>query len=105
MQVSQFESAPTKNRHPVYEDSMLYSTAPEWSTGEVLLAAAYRRLILGVSESNVDLENIEQVPAAMPAARPAGPAPTMMTSLMSVVCVISFLRVSRAPGGTRGEHC
>jgi hypothetical protein len=67
MRVSEFETSPTKNRHPVYEDSMLYSTAPEWSTGEVLLAAAYRRLILGVPESSVNLDNIEQVPAAMPA--------------------------------------
>jgi hypothetical protein len=66
MQVSEFEAAPTKTRHPVYDDSMLYSTAPEWSTGEVLLASAYRRLILGVSESDVDLDNIDRIPAAMP---------------------------------------
>ncbi len=66
MHVSEFEASPTKNRHSVYEDSMLYSTAPEWSTGEVLLAAAYRRLILGVPESSVDLDNIEKIPAAMP---------------------------------------
>lgn len=67
MRVSEFQTSPTENRHPVYEDSMFYSTAPEWSTGEVLLAAAYRRLILGISESSVDLGNIEQLPAAMPA--------------------------------------
>lgn len=66
MRVKEFEDSPTKTRHPVYEDSMFYSTAPEWSTGEVLLAAAYRRLILGVPESSVNLDNIEQVPAAMP---------------------------------------
>ena len=50
MQLQDFESEPTKKRHPVYEASMLYATAPEWSTGEVLLAATYRRLLLGVSE-------------------------------------------------------
>jgi hypothetical protein len=66
MQVSEFEAAPTKSRHPVYDESMLYSTAPEWSTGEVLLASAYRRLILDVSESEVNLDNIDQVPALMP---------------------------------------
>jgi hypothetical protein len=66
MQVSQFEIAPTKERHGVYEASMLYTTAPEWSTGEVLLAAAYRGLILGVRESAVDLENISRVSEAMP---------------------------------------
>jgi hypothetical protein len=68
MRLAEFEASPTKSRHPAYEGSMLYSTAPEWSTGEVLLAAAYRRLILGVSESSVNLDNIEQVPAAMPTA-------------------------------------
>ncbi len=68
MRLAEFEAAPTKGRHPAYEGSMLYTTAPEWSTGEVLLAAAYRRLILGVPESSVDLDDIDQVPAAMPLA-------------------------------------
>jgi hypothetical protein len=45
---------------------MLYPPAPEWSTGEVLLAAAYRRLILGVPESEVRLDNIDLVPDLMP---------------------------------------
>ena len=69
MQVAEFESAgPTKKRHPVYEQSMLYTTAPEWSTGEVLLASAYRGLLLGVAESDVDLENIAHAPNKMPPA-------------------------------------
>lgn len=68
MQVQEFESEPTKKRHPDYEGSLLYTTAPEWSTGEVLLAAACRRLVLGVNESTVDLENISRTPALMPAA-------------------------------------
>src|SRR5437762_620954 len=67
MQRSEFENEPTKKRHPVYEASMFYTTAPEWSTGEVLLAAAYRSLVLGVSESAVDLENIARTPALMSA--------------------------------------
>ena len=67
MQLSQFENAPTKERHPAYEKSMLYTTAPEWSTGEVLLASAYRGLLLDVSESTVDLENIARAPDSMPA--------------------------------------
>jgi hypothetical protein len=67
MQVQDFESEPTKKRHPSYEGSLLYTTAPEWSTGEVLLAAAYRRLVLGVNESTIDLENIARTPALMPA--------------------------------------
>lgn len=72
MYLSEFESAPTRKRHPVYEESFLYTTAPEWSTGEVLLAAAYRGLVLGVSESAVDLENIARTPALMPP-RTGGP--------------------------------
>src|SRR5579864_1314102 len=68
MRLSEFEDAPTKVRHPVYEESMLYTTAPEWSTGEVLVAAACRGLVLGVRESAVDLGNIGRVPELMPAA-------------------------------------
>src|SRR5687767_13902184 len=68
MQVAEFEAAPTSKRHPTYEGSMLYGTAPEWSTGEVLVAAACRGLILGVSESHVNLENIARSPELMPEA-------------------------------------
>lgn len=66
MQVSDFEDAPTSERHGAYAASMLYTTAPEWSTGEVLLAAAYRGLLLGVRESAVDLEDISRVSEAIP---------------------------------------
>lgn len=45
---------------------MLFTTAPEWSTGEVLLASAYRRLVLGISERFVDLGNIATMPTLMP---------------------------------------
>jgi hypothetical protein len=67
MQLAEFENAPTKERHPAYTASFLYTTAPEWSTGEVLLAAAYRGLVLGVGESAVDLQNIARAPDLMPA--------------------------------------
>lgn len=66
MQLSEFENEPTKKRHPSYEGSMLYTTAPEWSTGEVLLSAAYRRLVLGVGESSIDLRNISLAAGKMP---------------------------------------
>lgn len=68
MTMQEFEAKPTEKRHPVYEASLLYPTAAEWSTGEVLLAAAYRRLLLGITESVVDLENIVRTPPLMPAA-------------------------------------
>ena len=44
---------------------MLASTAPEYSTGEVLVASAYRRLLLGVGENNVDLDNIRHAHETM----------------------------------------
>lgn len=68
MQLQEFETEPTKKRHPAYDASLLYTTAPEWSTGEVLLAAACRRLLLGIGESTVDLDNITRAPALMPTA-------------------------------------
>lgn len=67
MQISEFEIAPSKQCHRVYEASMFSTTAPEYSTGEVLLASAYRSLILGVGESDVDLDNIACARDAMPA--------------------------------------
>jgi hypothetical protein len=45
---------------------MLSGTAPEYSTGEVLLASVYRRLILGVNENSIDLENIKRAHESMP---------------------------------------
>lgn len=67
MRVTDFEQAPSMSRHDSYADSMFASTAPEYSTGEVLLASAYRGLLLGVTESRVDLANIGQTPAKMTA--------------------------------------
>jgi hypothetical protein len=68
MRQQDFESAPSSSRHPSYEESMLYTTAPEWSTGEVLLSSAYRCLILGIPEREIDLANIDQIPQTVPAA-------------------------------------
>lgn len=65
MKLSEFEAEPTEAKHPCYATSFLYPVAPEWSTGEVLLAAACRGLLLGVSEKTVDLGNIERVPSLM----------------------------------------
>jgi hypothetical protein len=68
MRQQDFESSPSSSRHPLYDQSMLYTTAPEWSTGEVLLSSAYRCLILGIADRQVDLANISSVPNSMPAA-------------------------------------
>src|SRR5690349_983109 len=68
MSLADFCAAPTKERHAAYDASMLSGTAPEYSTGEVLISSAYRRFILGMSERAVDLENIKKAPEKMPAA-------------------------------------
>lgn len=52
--------------HRHYEGSVLWPVAPEWSTGEILVGAAYRTLILGISESEIDREMIAQLPAQAP---------------------------------------
>jgi hypothetical protein len=67
MPLAEFKSAPTKERHPSYRSSMFAGTAPEYSTGEVLLSSLYRSFLLDVSESSVDLENIKRAPESMPA--------------------------------------
>ena len=68
MRQADFEASPSKSRHPSYSDSMLYTTAPEWSTGEGWLASAYRSFILGIPESEINLDNIERAQASMPLA-------------------------------------
>jgi hypothetical protein len=67
MTLAEFKSAPTKERHPTYRSSMFAGTAPEYSTGEVLLASVYRNFLLDIRESSVDLENIRRAPELMPA--------------------------------------
>lgn len=44
--------------HDAYEQSMFAPSAPEYSTGEVLLGATYRKLILNIPERDVKLENL-----------------------------------------------
>lgn len=66
MRVADFEEAPSMSRHQSYADSMFANTAPEYSTGEVLLASVYRGLLLGITESRVDLANIAQTSSRMP---------------------------------------
>jgi hypothetical protein len=59
----EFKKDPTKHRHPAYENSLLSTVAPEYSTGEVLLGSAYRKLLLGMRDSEVDLEGVTRLPA------------------------------------------
>ncbi len=70
MPLSNFISAPGGKAHPAYESSALWPVAPEWTTGEVLLAASYRTLLLGVSEATVDRADIEGLRSRMPIDEP-----------------------------------
>jgi hypothetical protein len=58
--VDTFKEDPTKrsNLHKLYQDSMFVTQAPEYSTSEVLMGSAYRRLLLGITDKDVDLLNI-----------------------------------------------
>lgn len=66
MQLQEYQDSPTKKRHPAYDNSLFAVTAPEWSTGEVLLGSAYRRLILDTLESQVNLDDIPRVATSIP---------------------------------------
>ena len=48
--------------HGAYDKSILSPVAPEYTTGEVLLGATYRKLLLGKQEADVDLNDIDTLP-------------------------------------------
>lgn len=48
--------------HPTYRESIFAPIAPEWAMGEVLVGAAYRKLLLGISEGSVNREDIKGLP-------------------------------------------
>ncbi len=64
MPLQDFLDEPTKpaNTHPAYSNSLFTTEAPEWSTGEVLLGSVYRKLLLGIHDNVVNLENITTLP-------------------------------------------
>ena len=51
--------------HARYRESVLFPVAPEWSIGETVLGAAYRKLLLGVSEAVVDRRDVLGLPAKL----------------------------------------
>src|SRR5262245_58560362 len=67
MNLAEYKQSPTRERHEAYDASMLSGAAPEYSTGEVLLASLYRSFLVGVNEGSVDLDNIKHVHESMPA--------------------------------------
>jgi hypothetical protein len=70
MPLTAFLSAPGLKTHAAYEGSVLWPFAPEWTTGEVLLGSAYRKLLLGVAETRVDRAQIGSLPSRLPADEP-----------------------------------
>lgn len=58
MALQEFFAGGGDSVHPSYRDSILAPVAPEYATGEVLLGATYRKLLLGVSEASIDLSRI-----------------------------------------------
>ncbi len=60
--VDGFLVSPSGRTHTAYAASILLPVAPEYSTGEVLLASAYRRLITGDTDAAVNLEDIDGLP-------------------------------------------
>lgn len=65
MPVEDFKKQPSKENHDSYNDSLFTTFAPEYSTGEVLLGSAYRELILGMLDREVDLDEIDELPKAL----------------------------------------
>lgn len=60
--LEKFLARPTSEVHPHYAGSVLAPVAPEYTTGEGLVAAAYRTLLLGVTDQSVNLATIRRLP-------------------------------------------
>lgn len=82
MPLREFAETPTDS-HRAYTGSVLDWVAPEYSTGEVLLAASYRKLLLGKRDAEVDLEDIHALPRRLVEVMPEIPATTWAAVLGS----------------------
>jgi hypothetical protein len=96
--LSRFLDRPTSEVHPAYAGSMLSRVAPEYTTGDGLVAAAYRTILLGVQDREVDLETIPRLPGDLGAA-----ASLVEIGLDSPSALAAFVESWRdlvgAPGG------
>ena len=66
MSVQGFRDDPSRQSHASYRASLFDVTAPEYSEGEDLLGSAYRGLLLGILDSDVDARCIGEIPAHIP---------------------------------------
>lgn len=64
MTLAEFEAG-TWRVHSLYRESILAPIAPEYTTGEVLLAGAYRKLWLGLADATIDLDDVNRLPDRM----------------------------------------
>lgn len=60
--LEKFLGRPSAEVHPRYTGSVLAPVAPEYTTGEGLVAAAYRTLLLDLHDKDVDLAKIPKLP-------------------------------------------
>ena len=65
MPLVQFRRDLWTEEDPAYAKSILAPIAPEYTTGEVLLGASYRKLLLGRTDAEVDLEQIPTMTAQL----------------------------------------
>jgi hypothetical protein len=96
--LGQFLDRPTAEVHASYGASILSPVAPEYTTGEGLVAAAYRTVLLDVHDREVDLETITRLPEELSeAAAQAGSytgSPGISTAFLE-----SWRDLVNAPGG------
>lgn len=98
--LARFLDRPTAEVHGSYASSILSPVAPEYTTGEGLVAAAYRTLLLGIYDREVDLEKIARVPADLVEA--LGPASSASASASLDAAFLEAWRdLVNAPGGLR----
>jgi len=61
MNLNEFLNDPTGKTHQSYKQSMFTFEAAEYATGEVLLASAYRKLLLDLRDASIDLAMLSQL--------------------------------------------
>jgi hypothetical protein len=96
--LEKFLGRPTAEVHPAYQGSILAPVAPEYTTGEGLIAAAYRTLLLGVSDSSVDLSSIDKLPDELDAAAERGDVGTFSDNGRAQF-IESWRELVTTPGG------
>jgi hypothetical protein len=96
--LGRFLERPTGEVHAGYAGSILSPVAPEYTTGEGLLAAAYRTLLLDVPDRQVNLETIAALPGELGAAASQSDLRTWTGPALEAF-IESWKDLVHAPGG------